>query len=230
MRKKNLMVFSLVIVFFVAQSCSSKPEETLLKNYFHALALNDNATMSAMALEPIALETESWEIVKVTTDKIEPAVLADLSKKELDLKKKLEDHVGPTLDAKDAVDAAKEEMDSARTGAAKAAAKKKVDDLQAKYDQTFAEHKDLQRNYNEAKAAAAREEEITSFCLGVRDLANIRDLTGDVHSKEVEVKVKGKTGAAKTYTLFLRQYLLKDATTNLTYRGQWKIIKTESAG
>lgn len=230
MRKKSLMVVSLVVFLFALQSCASKPEEALLKNYFHAISLNDNNTMSTIALEPITIDAQSWQITNVPVEKIEPATLAALNTKELELKKKLEDHVGPTLDAKDVLDAAKDEMDTARTGGAKAAAKKKVDELQAKYDQIFNEHKELQKNYNEAKAAAAREEEITAFSLGVRSLANIRDLTGDVHSKEVTVRVKEKTGTARSYRFYLRQYTLKDPATNMNLNGRWVIVKTEAQG
>jgi hypothetical protein len=230
MRKKSLMVVSLVAFLFVLQSCSSKPEQALLKNYFHAISLNDNNTMSTIALEPITIDAQSWEITGVPPEKIEPATLAELNKKELEFKKKLEGHVGPTLDAKDVVDAAKEEEDTARTGGAKAAAKKKVDDLQAKYEQVFNEHKELQRNYNEAKAAADREEEITAFSLGVRSLANIRDLTGDVDSKEVTVRAKEKSGTVKSYKFYLRQYTLKDPASNMNLKGRWVIVKTEVQG
>ncbi len=127
------------------------------------------------------------------------------------------------------MDAATEEMETARTGAAKAAAKKKVDELQAKYDQTFSEHRELQKNYNEAKAAAAREEEITAFSLGIRSLANIRDLSGDVHSKEVTVRVKEKSGTSRNYRFHLRQYVLKDPATSMNLKGRWVIVKSEAA-
>jgi IS1 family transposase len=131
------------------------------------------------------------------------------------------------MEAKDLLDAAQEDLDLARTAGAKAAAKKKVDELQAKYDEEYNAHKELQKQYNDAKAAAATEEQITAFSLGIRDLANIRDLIGNVHSKEVDIKVTTKDGATKDYRLYMRMYDLRDEALNLHHLGQWKIIKFE---
>lgn len=230
MRKKTLIVIGLVLVAFALQSCSSKPEQGLLKKYFNAVRYNDNATMSSMALEPLTMEISGFEVVSVSPEKIEPANLAELNAKEAELKKKLEDHVGPTIDAKDALDVAKEEFDNSRTKAGKAAAQKKVDEMQAKYDQEFGLHKDLQKAYNDAKAAAAREEEITAFSLGAKNLANIRDLKGEVHSKEVDIKVDQKAGGEKNYKLYMRTYNLKEEATGLKHNGRWVIVKFEPLG
>lgn len=227
MRNKTLIVMGAILALVAFQSCSSKPEQSLLQSYFHAVTLNDNATMSSMALEPMEMEVGGWEILTVSEEKVEAAFLSDLSKKEADLKKQLENHIGPTIDAKDALDVAKDELDTARTKAAKQAAQKKVDEMQAKYDQEFNLHRELQKNYNDAKTAAAKEEEITAFSLGRQDLLNLRDLTGEVRSKQVEIKVKNKTGGEKSYLLYLRNYNLRDEAANLTYRGRWIIVRFE---
>jgi hypothetical protein len=143
------------------------------------------------------------------------------------MKKILDGHVGPTLAASDELDVAKDELSSALTGAAKAAAKRKLDEAQAKYDQERALHNEMQKNVNEAKAASTREEEITKFSLGQRELANVRELTGNVHSKEVDVQVKTKAGDTKNYRFYLRQYMLKDEVNNVNHRGRWVIVKFE---
>jgi len=226
MRKKSLSAICVILLLFILQSCQSKPEEALLKRYFGAITLNDVTTMSTMALEPISMDVESWEIVSVDEEITEPAPLPELNKKELELKKKVEESVGITLDAKDELLDAEYELDKARTRAAKRAAQKKVNELQAKYDEIYANHQQLQKDYNEAKAVTAREEQITSFSLGAGDISNIRDLAGEVHSKEVVVKVEGKSGT-KNYKLYLRKYDLKDEVLNVHRRGQWKIIKFE---
>jgi hypothetical protein len=230
MKRKSLIVIGLVLVAFALQSCSSNPEEGLLKKYFNAVRYNDNSTMSSMALEPLTMDISGFDIVSVSPTKVEPAVLAALGAKEAELKKKLEDHVGPTIDAKDALDVAKEELDTARTKAAKQAAQKKVDEMQAMYDQEFGLHKDLQKNYNDAKGAAAREEEITAFSLGAKNLANIRELIGNVSSKEVEIKVHPKAGGDKSYKLSMRSYSLKEEGSGLKHNGRWVIIKFEPLG
>ena len=230
MRKKSLMIIGVVLILVAFQSCSSKPEEGLLKKYFNAVRMNDNSTMASMALEPLTMDVSNFSVVSVTPEKIEPAVLPEMSKQEATLKKKLEEHVGPTIDAKDAVDVAKDELDTARTRAAKQAAQKKMDEMQAKYDQEFGLHKELQKGYNDAKAAAAKEEEITAFSLGAKDLVNIRDLTGDVHSKEVDIKIKTRDAGDKNYKLLMRRYILKEEATSLKHNGRWVIVKFEQLG
>ena len=231
MRRKGLVVLgalSIVFVFLAVQSCKSNPEKGLLERYFHAISLKDTMTMSTMAVEPVSIDVESWEIVSVSEEKIEPATLPEMNKKELELKKQLEDHVGPVMDAEDAAYGAEEEMKTARTRAAKAAAQRKYDELNALFEQEKEVHREFQKNYNEAKAAASREEEISRFSLGAGEVPNIRDLTGTVHSKEVDVKITHKDRTEDTYRFFLRRYELTDEAINLLRRGRWIIVRFES--
>jgi len=226
MKRKSLSAIGVILLLFVLQSCTSHPEEGLLKRYFNAIKLNDVTTMSTMAVEPISMDVESWEIISVSEEKIEPASLPEMNRLELELKKKVEESVGITLDAKDELLDAEYERDQARTRAARRAAQNKIKELQATYDEIYATHQQLQTDYNEAKGATAREEQIASFSLGAGDITNIRDLTGQVHSKEVDIKVVGKE-ATKNYRLYLRVFNLKDEVLNVNRRGQWKIIKFE---
>lgn len=226
MKRKSLSAIGVILLLFVLQSCTSHPEEGLLKRYFNAISLNDVTTMSTMAVEPISMDVESWEIISVSEEKIEPTSLPEMNRLELELKKKVEESVGITLDAKDELLDAEYERDQARTRAARRAAQNKVKELQATYDEIYAVHQQLQTDYNEAKTATAREEQIASFSLGAGDITNIRDLTGQVHSKEVDIKVVGKE-ATKNYKLYLMMYNLKDEVLNVNRRGQWKIIKFE---
>ncbi len=223
MRKKALFVIGAVALMMVLQSCSSHPEKGLLERYFSAVTLKDNQTMSAMALEPIELDIDSWELISVTPENIQPFILPELNKKELDLKKAEEDHRTPVLEAQDLLYAAKDELDLARTGAARNAAKKKVDQLQAQYDEEYAKHGEIRKEYNDAKTAAAQEEQTAIFSLGLRELPGIRDFTGEAHSKEVDLKVTLKDGTQRTYRAFLRMYQLKDEATGMSHRGSWKI-------
>jgi hypothetical protein len=227
MRRKSLFIFALALVLFSLQSCKSHPEQGLLAKYFNAMTLKDVTTMQSMALEPMTIDWVSWKILKVGEEQIVPAILPDLNKLEMDSKKKQDGHVTPTLEAKDAVDFAKDDYDSARTAAAKAAAKKKVDDAQKKFDEETNLHNELKKAYNEAKAAASKEEDITNFSLGAGQLANIRDLKGTIHSKEVDVEVKTKAGSTENYRFYLKMYKLKDETLNLNHNGRWVIVKQE---
>jgi len=197
MRRKGLIVLGAVaalFILFTLQSCKSTPEKGLLGAYFGAISMKDTTTMSKMAVEPTAIDVESWEIVSVSEEKIEPTNLVELGKSELELKKKLEGHVGPVMDAEDALYGAQEELKAARTGGARAAAKRKADEMQAKFDEEREIHRQLQRDYNEAKAAAQREKDISIFSLDAGEVANIMDLAGTVHSKDVDVNITGKDG------------------------------------
>ncbi len=223
MGRKCLYVLAAILVLVSLQSCSSKPEQSLLRSYFHAIQLNDLATMASMAIEPMAIEAQSWKTIKTSPVDVKPATLPELNKKEADLKKKLEEHVGVTLDAKDALDAATDTWKATRTGAAK----KRVDDLQAEYDRIRAEHNDLQKQYNDAKAEASHEEEITKFSLGAGEVSNIRDLTGTVQSMMVEIQTVNKEGQTKNYEFDIRQYSLRDEAANLNRKGRWIIVKIQ---
>jgi len=226
MRRKGLIVLGfLFLALLTLQSCKSSPEKSLLGAYFSAISMKDTTTMSKMAIEPASIDAASWQIVSVSEEKIEPTNLVELGKAELEFKKKLEEHVGPVMDAEDALYGAQEEQKAARTGAARAAAKKKVDEMQAKFDQEREVHRQLQRDYNEDKAAAQKERDIAIFSLDARDIPNIMDLTGTDHTKDVDVKVTGKDGQVTNYRFNLRRYELKDEAANLTRRGRWIIVK-----
>jgi len=226
-KRNSLIVASLALALLVAPACKSHPENNLLTKYFNAISMNDTTTMSTMAVDPIKIEAASWKIVSVSEEKIEPANLAEFGAKEADLKKQQDAHVPTTLDAKDALDVAKDDFTAARTAAAKAAAKAKVDAAQEKYDNEYKLHQDIIRQYNEAKAAASKEEEITSFSLGAGQLPNIRDLKGNVHTKDVQLEVKNKAGEMKSLKISMKMYQLKDEAANVMHRGRWVITKIE---
>lgn len=227
MRHKALIVLGAFAAFALLQACSSSPEQGLLKRYFNAVQLKDNATMSAIAIEPIEIEAQSWQIVGEAEEQTEPASLPQLNTTEAELKKQLEQHVGPTIDSKDAMDVAQDDVDSARTSAARNAARKKLEEATAAYEKERTLHDDLQQKYNEAKAAAALEEQIASFSLGDRNIANVRDLTGTVSKKQAELKVVTPGGGERRYRVHMRQYALRDETANLSRNGRWIIVRFE---
>ncbi|MCD6193914.1 MAG: hypothetical protein J7L26_10685 [Candidatus Aminicenantes bacterium] len=227
MNRKVLSIIGVLIIFLAFQSCASKPEQTLLKRYFDAVSLKDTTTMSTMALEPVSIDFASWEIIAIGEETVEPFKLPEMDKKEQELKKKVEESVGITLDARDALDEAKFELENARTRSARRAARKKVEEMQKKYDEQYEKHKNLQKEYNEAKAAAAREEEIATFSLGTGELPTIRTFTGQVRFKTVDVAVKQKDGESKTYRFYLRKYDLTDESLGRHYRGRWIIERIE---
>jgi len=227
MRKKTLIVIGVFLAFLVIQGCTSAPEKTLLKKYFNAVMMNDNDTMSSMALDPLQPELGSWDIVSIGVEKVEPASLPALNKAEIEAKKLQDAQIGPTIDADSALKDAQYEKDTSRSAAGKAAAQRKIDELQAKYDIENGKMQEFKKAYNAAKTAAAAEEEMTMFSLGARELANVRELTGDVHSKDIEVAITNRAGVKKNYKLLMKNYMLKDEANNVRHPGRWVIIKFE---
>lgn len=226
MIKKALSVIGVVLLLFLLHSCGGKTEQTLLKSYFHAVTLNDNTTMATMALKPVALEYESWNIVSSGEERLEAASLSELNKKEMELKKELEDHVGPTVEAQDALYVAQDKLDTARTKAARAAAQKELEETQRKFEEEREIHRQLQKAYNDAKAESSKEEEISLFSLGAGELPNIRDMQGEVSFKDVQVRLGTKSGT-KNYMFRLRRYVLRDEDQGRRYSGRLVIVSIE---
>ena len=229
MRRKGLSLSGVILLIFVLQSCTSHPEEGVLKRYFQAVRMKDKTTMGTMALEPISPEFISWEIVSVSEERVEPVTLPELNQKEMELKKKVEESVVITVEAREQVDDALFEMENAKTRASRRAAQQKVDELQKKYDEIRTNHDQLGTDYSKAKADAAQEEEITSFSLSAGEIPNIRELTGSVHSKEVDIKLIQQQGE-KTFRCYMKRYMLKDEVLNLHRNGRWIILKFEEIG
>lgn len=228
MNRKLLSILGVGLLILTFASCSSNPEKSLLDRYFNALSLKDNTTLSTMAMSPMTVDFDSWEILTVSEEIITPFNLAEMNTKELDLKKQVEESVGVTLDARADLDEANFERSNARTGSARRAAQAKVDEMQKAYDEQRAAHAQLQKEYNLAKEAASKEEDIASFSLG-DDFPTIREFSGEVFSKEVDVRVTGKDGTG-TYRFFLKRYMLHDDSLNIPHRGRWIIQKVEKTG
>ena len=227
MRKKTLIVIGIFSAFLIIQGCTSAPEKTILKKYFNAVQMNDNDTMSSMALRPFQPELDSWKIVSIGEETVEPATLPELNAAEVEAKKLQDAQIGPTIDANTALQDAQYERDTSRSAAGKRAAQRLVDELQVKYDEENAKMQELKKAYNDAKAAAAAEEEMTMFSLGARELPLVRQLTGQVHSKEVVVAITDQGGQTKNYKLNMRRYDLRDEASNIPYPGRWVIIDFE---
>ncbi|MFW6140310.1 MAG: hypothetical protein ACOC5S_03025 [Acidobacteriota bacterium] len=221
MSKKILLYLGIVLLIFMIHSCTSNPEKTLLDRYFHAMDFNDSNTLSTIAIEPADFEFDSWGIVNVTEEYTETFELPELDKKGKELKKKLDDHTVETLNVRDEVDAAKFEMERRRTRANI----NKFDEAEEKYNKLYEENKELRKEYNEVRDAADREEETALFSLG-GDFSQVRQFEGDVHKKEVEVKVQ-RNGEEANYKIYMRRYELKDPTTNITHSGRWIILRFE---
>jgi len=188
------------------------------------MSLNDLNTLSTMAISPANFEFDSWEIVNVAEEYSEPFKLPELDKQGKELKEKLDDHTIETLNARDEMDVAKFEMERRRTRANI----NKFNEAEEKYNKLYEENKELRKEYNETRDAADREEEIALFSLG-GDFPLVRQFEGDVHKKEVEIKVH-RNGEETGYKIFMRKYQLTNPETNITHTGRWIILRFEKFG
>jgi hypothetical protein len=226
MNRKVLSILGVVLLIAVVSSCSSNPEKTLLDRYFNSLSMNDNTTLRTMAISPATFDFVSWEILQVSEEVVQSFGLKGLDDIEIELKKKQDDSIGVTLDSRDELDNAVFERNNARSRTARAAAQIKVDELQEAYDAQRDAHDELVKEYNTAREAASKEEEIANFSLG-GDYPMIQEFMGEVFFREVDIKVDMKDGTSSNYKVFLRRYVLNDEAQNMSHRGRWIIVRFE---
>lgn len=226
MNRKVLSFLGVVLLIAVVSSCSSSPEKGLLDRYFSALSMNDNMTLRTMAISPATFDFTSYEILAVSEEDIQPFSLKELDDKEKELKKQQDESVGVTMDASDELDNAVFERNNARSRTARAAAQKKVDELQEAYDKQRDAHDELVKEFNAAREAASMEDKIANFSLG-GEYPMIREFVGEVHFREVDIKINMKDGTSSDYKVLLRRYILDDEAQNLPHRGRWIILKFE---
>jgi len=226
MNRRALSFLGVVLLIAVVSSCSSNPEKGLLDRYFSALRMNDNMTLRTMAISPATFEFTSYEILTVSEEDIQPFALKELDDKEKELKKQQGEAIGVTLDASDELDNAVFERNNARSRTARATAQKKVDELQEAYDKQRDAYDELVKEFNEAQEAASNEAKIANFSLG-GDYPTIQEFVGEVHFREVDIRINMQDGTSSDYKVFLRRYILDDEAQNLPHRGRWIILRFE---
>jgi hypothetical protein len=110
----TLLAPILLTVAILAAACSSPPEQPLLRQYFRSSQLNDNASLSNIALVSLDPKTDgavtSFEITSVSEERTEPLMVKDLSKAVADAEaadgefsKRKKDYQDKNLDAIDRV-------------------------------------------------------------------------------------------------------------------------------
>ena len=228
MRNRALIVIGLLVAFLAIQGCSSAPEKTLLKKYFNAVQMNDNDTMSSMALEPFQPELGSWSIVSIGAEKIEPASLAGAEQGR--------DRGQEAAGRADRADDRRRYGPQGRPvrkghlPVRRRQGRRSEEDRRAPGQVRRRERQDagiqegLQCRQGRRRRGRGDDDVLPRR---QRELPTVRELTGDVHSKDVEIAVTNRAGVTKNYRLAMRQYLLKDEVNNIPHRGRWMIIKFE---
>ncbi|MCK7477049.1 MAG: hypothetical protein M0C28_05665 [Candidatus Moduliflexus flocculans] len=228
MRNKTLIVLGVFVAFFVVQGCTSAPEKTLLKKYFNAVTMNDNDTMSSIALEPFQPELGSWKIVSIGEEKIEPASPARPERG------RDRGQEGPGRP--DRPDDRRRHAPQGRpvreghVPLGRRQGRRPEEDRRAPGQVRRRERQDagvqagLQRRQGRRGRGRGDDDVLPRRPRARRPSASS---PGDVHSKDVEISVTNRAGATKNYKLKMKQYLLRDEVNNIPHRGRWIIIKFE---
>lgn len=177
-------------------------------------------------LNTSSLRVNSWKISTIGEEKTDFISFPNMYKKREELEKQLSEHVEPTLNANDALWAAKEKLNKARTANEKMETQKEVDIAQEQYDNERKIHKQFQNTLAQAKKILEEEEEIVEFSLGRGNIPNLYRSEGQVKHVEVLVEISSTEGKRK-YNVHLRKYILKDATFDAIHRARWIIYKFE---
>ncbi len=215
--KKILIIVSVIVLLLLSSACKEK-EQTIVEKYFKAMKVNDNTTLSAMAISPILLEYKSFVVKTPLAERQEidikyPRLNMELVKLEQKLTEKQEN----ARNKKDAFDdakyyledkeAAKEDADSGRLP------KEYLNDLDAYHEKADKELKKASREYKSTKYRVRKkkinienEKKLMILSTGIKK--ELENYKGKATTRLVEVEVELMDGVKKTYAFKLRKYLL----------------------
>lgn len=206
------------------------PIVPIIDQYFRAVRAGDNGALSSLALEPFRPDVATWEVVYSGPETSAASPWPMLLRRMEAAREAQDAQIGPTIDADTALKDAQYEMDMARSASAKDALRRKVEDLQGKYDAENARMQELKRAYNDAKSAHALEEEKTLFSLGMRELPPGGPWAGTVYAREARVAIRTGDGASATYRFRFVRYVLEHGGTGQTLQGRWVIVGIQPVG
>ncbi len=217
--KKYLLAAVLIVSMIFIVSCS-KPEAVFLKKYFNAVQMQDNDTMSSMAVEPVSFVFSKWSINAIGELKSGEAEYAAAKKAFQDVSDKLDALKTDVLDANDALEEAKAALSSTRGYRAKKKAQAKVNELQKKKDELFNQFKELQKQKQAAKDNLEHVIMVIKKSLGEHvelEGANLKK-----ESKDVNISVVSPSGTKEYKVIFVR-YIMD--INGRTQNGRWIILK-----
>ncbi len=215
--KKVLIIVSVIVLLLLSSACKEK-EQTIVEKYFKAMKVNDNTTLSSMAVNPVSVEFKSFVIKtplgeKQEVDMTYPRLNVELLK----LEKKLTEKQENAKNKKDTFDDAKyylEDKEAAKEDAdAGRFPKEYLNDLQGFYVKADKELKKASREYKSTKYRVRKqkikiENEKRLMTLSTGITKDIKDYKGKATTRIVETEVVLTDGTKKTYSFKLRKYLV----------------------
>lgn len=186
-------------------ACGGGPERALLRTFFAALQTNDNATLASMSTVGFEGTVESYEIVSVSEDTVQPFRLPDLREAAEEAKTVRDEHweeFGIFQDEHfEDLEAIRERVEqepdyrfSGRRG-----------ELQTEWDRWREERSAHEAALREANDALDRERTRASMSMGATSLTGF---SGEVVTREVIVNVTTQEEGQKPYRFTLSRYNL----------------------
>lgn len=193
----------IVLALAAAGAACGVPEARVVDQYFNALKVNDNQTLSSFAMISFDKKVEKWSVEGAEPEVRSPATLPDLVKKVRDLEAEL---------AKNKKEAGTYSLDHyAEIEKVREIDKKggrvpsSLQDVAEAWKQFNDKDRELKKAIAEAKEAADRERRIVVLAVGDRD--DVESLTGDMVTKRVNVSLTVE-GQVEPYVMTLRKYEL----------------------
>lgn len=221
--KKLLVLIALLSLIIVTTSCQ-KPEEITLSKYFQAMKAKDRDTMAAMAVEPVALEFKSWELVSseppVSADVMLPKMIQELA----NVKKQKDDQILLVKDKKDALDQLKTKLAETRGGRQKADLQKQIADMEKEVETETANYKRDQMNFTQMKTQVENEKKMVTLSTNIEQ--NQELFAGKSMTAKSIVKISTAAGD-KEYVFLLRKFELVNPVTNKVFSNRYIILKIQ---
>ena len=206
--KKFLLAGVLILAVIFTVSCS-KPEKSLLDRYFRAVQMQDNDTLSSMAVEPVSFVFTKWELKSVGEQKAIDSDYTAFAQAYADVEKELNELKPKVLDSNDAYEAAKATKGNA---AALAEAEKSRETMIGQY-------KEVQQRLQKAKDDLENVKVVIKKSLG--EQTEPEGISLKKEEKTVVINIVGPTGA-KDYNVILCRYNIENG-----QMGRWIIEKFE---
>ena len=206
--KKFLLAGVLILAVIFTVSCS-KPEKSLLERYFRAVQMQDNDTLSSMAVEPVSFVFTKWELKSVGEQKAIDSDYTAFAQAYADVEKELNELKPKVLDSNDAYEAAKAKKGNA---AALAEAEKSRETMIGQY-------KEVQQRLQKAKDDLENVKVVIKKSLG--EQTEPEGISLKKEEKTVVINIVGPTGA-KDYNVIHCRYNIENG-----QMGRWIIEKFE---
>ncbi len=226
--KKYLLVIALISLILVMTSCK-KQEEVTISKYFQAMLHGEKGdidTMSAMALEPVYIQYESYKIISVSEPVVQEYQLPLLISKLENLTKERKNQVKTALDKKYELEDIEDELDETRRASKKRELKKKIGDMEVIVKEEEQKVRDLQFKINALKNEIDSEKNLTKISSGL--VKNPETYKGETQTSKSDVKVTLKNGSEKDYVFVLKKYDIKINEDANILKSRFVIIKIQS--